>query len=207
MVVAIVPSPNQFPINTDPPMTDGAYAAPPRAVPVTAREGNVAGQAGPAATASVAPPVGGAFAQAASPFPPADRGAVGGPATDKTTDTKAAADKTDANGAGAVMVSVNPTFNYDAQSHRMVMITRDRKTGAVETQIPSQMALRQYDQAVKRVRDDVTAAQLSGSTPSTVSSVTAASLGIIIPFALGSGSTTVGTGSGRHGGARYNVVV
>ncbi len=178
-------------------------ALPPRAALVTAGQNALVGQTGTPVTGSV----GGSPTPAGAVFAPVDRSAAGSPVSDKMTDVKANTEKSGSTGSGAAGLTVNPTFQYDSQSHQMVMITRDRESGAVVTQIPSQMALRQYDQAVKRVRDDVTAAALSGSAPSGISSLTAASLGIVIPFGLGSGSSTAGVGLGRTGGARYSVVV
>ncbi len=169
---------------------------------------------------SVASPVGSGTGVAAvirSGSIPVDQAAGGTPnqtaaaTTTSNTNAKAspvaASDKASSNAANPVIVSANPTFAYDPQAQRVVMLTRDRKTGTVETQIPSEMALRQYEQAAKRVREDVATAQQSGSSPVQSSTLAAANLGIVIPFAPRSGSATAGASSGRGGGARYNVVV
>lgn len=103
---------------------------------------------------------------------------------------------------------VNPTFRYDDQSGRMVMLMRDQKTGATLVQVPSEVALRQYEQALKRVRDEVAASQDTAATPApaSTSSLEAATLGVVMPAPASAGSLTVGA-SARPGGARFNIMV
>ena len=111
----------------------------------------------------------------------------------KTGDGTTGDAKTDKTQAGAV---INPTFRYDAQAQRMVMLMRDEKSGTVIVQVPSEVALRQYEQAVKRAQEDVAATQnvqagQIAPVPQTTS-IEAAALGVLVPFgsaALGEGST------------------
>jgi hypothetical protein len=130
--------------------------------------------------------------------------AVSGTAGSDRTTTKTGSVSDGVTSSG-VIVTVNPTFSYDPQAQRVVMLTRDRKTGAVDAQMPSEMALRQYEQAAKRTRETAAAAQSSGG--ATAGATAAGSQGVVVPFGTKSGSTTVGATSGRGGGARYNVVV
>jgi len=132
--------------------------------------------------------------------------------------------KADKTVPGAV---INPTFRYDSQAQRMVMLMRDEKSGAVIVQVPSEVALRQYEQAVKRAQEDVAATQkaTAGQAPALpqTTSIEAAALGVLVPFgsaALTDGSaakpvqtetkapTAGAAGSVTAGsGARFNIVV
>ncbi len=135
--------------------------------------------------------------------------------------------------AGGKAAAVNPTFKYDSETRRVVMLMSDGN-GAVLVQIPSEQALRQYEQALKRVKESVAATQgvaagaASSSIPA-VSSIEAAAVGVLMPSAgdpsasaaeaaavlprpkvaaASSGSVTAGAMTGTSGsGARYNIVV
>ena len=142
-------------------------------------------------------------------------------------------EKSDRSERAGHAATVNPTFQYDTKAQRMVMLMHDQGSGAVVQQIPSEMALRQYEDAVRRVREDAAAVQVTAARPS---SFEAASLGVILPaVAAGSappepappqpvapgaaapgaaGSVTAGAGSGSGsgsgatgGGARFTTVV
>jgi len=138
-------------------------------------------------------------------------------------ENKAGDGKSEKTVPGAV---INPTFRYDAQAQRMVMLMRDEKSGTVIVQVPSEVALRQYEQAVKRAQEDVAATQHAqagqSAAVSQTSSIEAAALGVLVPFgsaALSEGSKPAaqaeakalpaGTaGSVTAGGnARFNIVV
>jgi hypothetical protein len=84
-------------------------------------------------------------------------------------------------------VTVNPTFKYDSRAQRMVMVLRDQTTGAVVQQMPTEAALRQYEQAVKRVRDEMATSQTSPgqSQTSQTTSIEAAQLGVPVPLTAG----------------------
>lgn len=91
-------------------------------------------------------------------------------------------------------VSNSSAFNFDAATRRVVMQVRDG-SGTVVIQIPSEQALRQYEQALKRSQDSAAqdvapAASSVGATPVSPQ-----------PVAASSGSVTAGFG------ARYNIVV
>jgi len=94
---------------------------------------------------------------------------------------------------------VSPTFRYDPQAQRMVMLMRDHTTGTVLVQVPSEVALRQYEQALKRVREEVAASQSATAGRSPVpqtSSIEAATLGVVIPAAAPAVTTDSGSGAG-----------
>lgn len=142
------------------------------------------------------------------------------PQDDKRNPTPDKADKTD-------QAVVNPTFRYDDQTQRMVMLMRDQKSGTVLAQIPTEAALRQYEQALKRAREEVAnQSTATDRTPAAISSLEAAALGVAVPLpssetaaatrptsapaartGSAAGSVTAGASAARAGGARFTFVV
>jgi uncharacterized FlaG/YvyC family protein len=112
--------------------------------------------------------------------------------------TSPAASPNGGRGEKAASITVNPTFRYDSESQRMVMMLRDQKSGAVVLQIPSEVALKQYEQAIKRVREEVAtnhAAAGSATAPTPGTTMEAARLGVPLPI----GGASPGSGPGNTG--------
>jgi len=99
------------------------------------------------------------------------------------------------NAAGSAHTN-NSAFNFDSTTRRVVMQVRDG-SGSVVIQIPSEQALRQYEQALKRSQDSVTQDVAPAASPAGADPVSPPST----PVAASSGSVTAGFG------ARYNIVV
>lgn len=101
-------------------------------------------------------------------------------------------------------VHMTPIFRFDGDAQRMVMLSRDIDSGTVLFQIPSEEALRQYEQTLKRQKSGAGASGPTGSV-GTVSSVESNG----VPGYTARGRSVGGTsaGAGPSSGVRFSVVV
>jgi len=109
--------------------------------------------------------------------------------TDQTTDTPVRADSDTSGSDGkeaAYPRFVSPVLDYNQGAERMVMLFRNPTTGKTEDQIPSEAALKQYQEAAQRTRtqrnSEVLAAGADGETTK-----------------FGSGGTGTGVGAETRG--------
>ncbi|MEI8397406.1 MAG: flagellar protein FlaG [Rhodospirillaceae bacterium] len=84
-----------------------------------------------------------------SDAPPPDAKPTGGPPPGESKPAKPPA-------------TVNPTFRYDTDAQRMIMMVHDQTSGSIVQQIPSEAALRQYEEASKLARNNT---PVSNNTP------------------------------------------
>ena len=91
---------------------------------------------------------------------------------------------------------LNSAFNYDSETRHVVMQMRDG-SGAVVVQIPSEQALRQYEQAQKQVKDGAGAGSEASSAGTGAEAASSAH--------AGAAASAGGFAAGNT--ARYNVFV